>query len=409
MWAKLSRPGGLKLGAKSPRILPSRAIQSISYENKGMDIPKKIITRWGDTIDFRSSDSGREKFEGAEYDLVWIDEEMADPLIYQEIERGLVDRGGRLIWTATPLARSVTLLELHEASQEEAGDVYEVQLSIYDNPYLDVKARDAFIANLPEDYRPTRVFGEFLILEGLVYGEWNRAIHEVSRQQFEREFDPHNPRVVIIDPGYAHPCAVLWGMLLPGYPRRVVFYREYVKRRQTVNEVVREIARVSEGEPLIAAYIDPDSLKTNQSGSQSLYRLYLQAFKDAGLKNAITGSPLSLRLADNNIEPGIYKVKEFLKPGQDGIPGIQAVEDLANLKRELARYRWATETATKDVPHKPVDKNNHLLDDMRYAIMGLPPYVCQQDEQMAASERVYNEAQRVMQADKKSYITIGGS
>ena len=410
MWEKMSLPNGLKMGPETPPIIPGRCIDSISFENAGMNIPKRVTSIFGDRIDFRSADSGRTKFEGSEWDLVWIDEEMPDPLIFDEVQRGLVDRGGRGIWTFTPLARSLKALQLHEDAADPDGgmDVFESQISILDNPHLNVKARDAFIASIPEEYYDTRVYGEFLILEGLVYGEWSKKLHEIGRSQF-LEYDQGHPRVIIIDPGYADPCAVLWAMLLPGEPRRVILYREFYRRRQTVKEVVKHIAMASSNDPLVKAIIDPSSLKKGQDGHDCLFDQYAKAFRDHGVMNAMTGRPLQLTLAVNSIESGYYRVKEMLVPDEEGIPGIRAVEDLVSFKKELGRHRWGDETEKRDIPKKPIDRDNHLLDGLRYLCADLPPYSRPENASMSRSARLvewYQEQQRVDRGGDS--ITIGG-
>jgi phage terminase large subunit-like protein len=121
MWAKLAKQGGVKLpGTKSrtPPILPKRLIEHISWTDKGHEIPSLVQLRNGTSLTFKSCDSGREKFEGAEFDLVWCDEEMADTLVFQEIIRSLIDRGGKLISTFTPLARGRPMLMLHEMAED---------------------------------------------------------------------------------------------------------------------------------------------------------------------------------------------------------------------------------------------------------------------------------------------------
>ncbi|GAF78568.1 unnamed protein product, partial [marine sediment metagenome] len=297
MWKKLAEDKGLKTAEKkaAPPILAKRFIESIAWTSKQLSIPSRVTLKNGSTIDFKSGDAGRTAFEGAEYDWVWIDEELADSLVFTEIQRGLVDRGGHLWWTATPLARSRAMLDLHEEANDIGAlrKVFESQLSIFDNPYLDEQAVAEFIASIPEEYIQTRVYGDFLILEGLVYGEWNKNAHEISRQEFN-DMDSRHPCAIVIDPGYADPCAIGWFRLLPGEQRSAIMYRESYKKRSTVKDTVKMIVRESAGEPLVSAIIDRSSQKKDQSGADSLYQQYQDAFKEFGLKNSLTGNTLRL-------------------------------------------------------------------------------------------------------------------
>jgi hypothetical protein len=412
MWKKLAEDKGLKTAEKktAPPILAKRHIESVAWTSKQLSIPSRLTLKNGSTIDFKSGDAGRTAFEGAEYDWVWIDEELADSLVFTEIQRGLVDRGGHLWWTATPLARSRAMLDLHEEANDIGAlrKVFEAQLSIFDNPYLDDDARREFIASIPEEYIQTRVYGDFLILEGLVYGEWNRREHEISRQDF-KDMNQKHPRVIVIDPGYADPCAVGWFMLLPGERRRAIMYRESYKKRQTVKDTVRMIARESAGEQIVACIIDRASLKKDQSGADSIYQQYQNAFKEFGVKNGLTGNTLRIDLASTDISAGIYTVKEFLAYDDYGIPFFRAVDDLKDLKRELGRYRWGEASDKKGVPDKPVDRDNHLLDVVRYFLSNLPAYRTVRSATMSQSERIFEEAQRIMAPDRgDDSISVGG-
>jgi len=302
------------------------------------------------------------------------------------------------------------MLDLHEEANDPGAvrKVFEAQLSIYDNPYLDEQARAEFIASIPEEYLMTRVYGDFLILEGLVYGEWNRREHEISRQDF-LDMRQRNPRVIVIDPGYADPCAIAWFMMLPGEQRRAVMYRESYKKRSTVNDTVKMIARESAGEPLVSCIIDRSSLKKDQSGAKSLYQQYQEAFKKFGVKNSLTGNTLRIDLASTDISAGIYTVKEFLGYDDSGVPFFRIVDDLKHVKRELGRYRWGDASDKKGVPDKPIDRDNHLLDDVRYFLSNLPPYRTVQSVVVSQSARMFEEAQRIMAPDRgNGSISVGG-
>lgn len=412
MWAKLAKPGGVKLPGqrrKSPPILPPRVIDGISWLDKAHEIPSLVKLITGATLTFKSCDSGRTKFEGDEFDLAWVDEELADTLVFQEIVRSLIDRGGDLICTFTPLARGRPMMELHEMAHADDSplDVHETFMSIFDNVHINAKARDKFIATIPEEFRKTRIFGEYLILEGLVYGEWNPEVHELPAA-WKSTIRQDWPRILIIDPGYADPCAVLWAVQVPGDNPRYVVYREYYKRRQTVSDVVRDIRLQTGSEPIVRVLIDPSSTKKQQNALESVYEQFARYLRKSGLRNARTGGPLSLQLADSAIRSGIYNMKEFLKPAEEGLPGFQITEDLVNLKRELRRYSWPRDSDKRRSKEVPVDKDNHLLDAVRYLLMSTPLRKPQTLIEKTSSERIWEKALAERRAEHGESITIGG-
>jgi hypothetical protein len=411
MWRKLAHPGGLKTksrGRNTPPILPPRIIDHISWLNKGLEQPEKVFLKNGATITFKPCEAGRKKFEGAENDLVWLDEELSDTGVFQEIIRSLVDSGGDLISTATPLARGRPLLMLHDMSTDPDSplEVYETFISILDNPYIDEKAKQAFIATIPEEYRATRIYGEFLILEGLVYKEWTRAVHELPAS-WRTTLKPNWPRVIVIDPGYHDPCAVLWAAQVPGPRTHYVAYQESYRRGRSVSQTVKEIKQMSAGQPIVKIIIDPNSRATRgQHALESVYHQYCRLFQEQGPRNARTGGVLIPQFADNDIRAGIYCVKEFLQPNEDGIPGFQMTDDLPNLRREFKRYAWPLENEKKNSAELPIDKDNHLLDGVRYLCMSTPlrGFVT---EEKTHSEHIWEkaEAERMVHSE---CITIGG-
>lgn len=384
MWEKLSEPGGVKVagkGSRTPPILPKRMISELAWEDRANNVPNLCVLSNGTRITFRSCASGRSKFQGTEFDLVWIDEELEAYDIYEEIRRAMIDRGGKMIWTATPLARARPLIALHEAASEAGGviSVEEFVASMLDNPHVDEAAKLEFVAELMRehpDYYETRVSGEFLIMEGLVYATYRPQIHEISRDRFN-ELDPTHcyPRILGIDPGTADPFVVGWAMLLPGDKRRVVFYREFYQTHTSLDDVCARVAHESVGEPIVLAVVDPSANRHDARGYDSVYSELARKLTQAGLRSAVTGGELPVVLAENALEAGVYRVQEFLAPMSDGgAPGIQVVSDLQCFKREIHRYMYQLESANRNAPKKPVDKDNHWMDVMRYVIMSLPPF-----------------------------------
>jgi phage terminase large subunit-like protein len=381
IWEKLSVAGGVKLSSKgraSPPILPARMLHEISWHERARNIPNFVKLPNGATLTFRSCESGRERFQGTEFDLVWIDEELVDEGVYAEIQRALIDRGGKLIWTATPLARARPMIGLHEmASKADSKlSVEEFVASMLDNPHIDEAAKLAFVEQImqehPEQYE-TRVRGGFLVMEGLVYPTFRSNIHLISRDAFNKmDVERRNPRIVGIDPGFADPFALLWAMIRED--GGLVFYREFYKTKVSLRDVMGEAARQSVYEPIVGMHIDPSSHRHDSRGNLTVYEEVRQELMKAGMHSALTGGAVPLHLANNLIDAGLYKVQEMMAPLPNGVPGILVVDDLQMFLREIRRYMWAPESAIKNISKKPIDKDNHLMDCMRYICMGKPAW-----------------------------------
>lgn len=370
IWPKLSEEGGLKLpgtGAKTPPILPQRWISDIVWMSKRERIPRKVfIKHTGASITFKSAEAGEKKFTGSEFDLIWNDEEIANEQIFQEEIRAVTDSMGNMIWTATPQVRSTALLMLHEKA--EMGDkdfpVAEYVLDTLSNPYIPKKSRQAFASMIPEEYKESRLHGEFQFFEGLVYQDWRQDVHIVPPVPAEEWYG--YPRVIIIDPGYANPCAVLWAVALPTDPVSFIGYREYYEKRRRVREVADHIKAVSGNEPIVRVIIDKESLKKNMGYKKSIFKQFNEAFDTLGFRHAISGKPLVCRLSKGGIEDGIYRTKEWLVGDHVDPPRWRVTNNLHKWKYEIRRYARPADKTGKAITEKPIDRDNHLMACWRY-------------------------------------------
>ena len=77
-------------------------------------------------------------------------------------------------------------------------------------------------------------------------------------------------------------------------------------------------------------------------------------------------SGLELAPANNNISDGIERVRDFMYTGK-----LKFFTSCVNIREEAGKYVFKQNrdgTGTDD----PVDRNNHLMDAVRYLVMGLP-------------------------------------
>lgn len=130
---------------------------------------------------FKSTEMGRDKFQGEKVDAVWIDEEPKQGEdLWKEIEARLVDRNGIFWITATPVRGTAWLKGMSEregCSKTFAG--------MRENPYLPIDEVEAYAKTLPEDDRAVRIDGKYLVFGGKPV--FNRRMLEAFSEKYVKE------------------------------------------------------------------------------------------------------------------------------------------------------------------------------------------------------------------------------
>ena len=183
--------------------------------------------------------------------------------------------------------------------------------------------------------------GLWCIAEGAVYDEFDHRIHVVERDAFE--FQRY---VGGIDEGYTNPAVILvCGLDADG---RLHIASEFYKRRVTQDDFVRAAADIHGHGNIGTFYVDPSA---------------------AGLIAAMQQANLPAIKANNAVFDGIQAVKAMLAVAGDGRPRLTIDPSCVNTIAEFESYAWKeSRTGTKDEPEK---ENDHAMDALRYAIMGL--------------------------------------
>lgn len=210
--------------------------------------------------------------------------------------------------------------------------------------------------------------GKWSAAEGVVYPEWNRDIHLVSRKHLQEwgvltEGLAINREVIkqvlaSVDWGYTNPGALqVYGIDGDG---RAYLLRECYQTEKTVDEYWVPLAKQLKQEYGITHFIcDPSE------------PAYIEQFNKAGL-NAVK--------ATNAIAPGINNVQARLKEAGDGRPRLYVYEYAlqeqdrkreANhepwcLEQEIEGYSWPVAKNGQAVKEVPIKVNDHACDAMRY-------------------------------------------
>lgn len=214
------------------------------------------------------------------------------------------------------------------------------------------------------DWRKEYEIDWFALKGKLVYTEFDRNIHVVKPFDIPKEWN----RYMAIDPGMRVHTACLWCAVSPD--NDVYFYREHYVKEKIVSWHAEMIKKYEKEDGInsekIIRLIDHSSHIRNMVNNGSIYSDY----RDNGIY-AIN--------ANKDIEAGINKVKEGLKVDEEiGKPRFFFFENLVFTINELVNYRWKelsdVVALTKNPEDKPIGKDDHLLDCLRYIAMADPHY-----------------------------------
>lgn len=401
MWRKLGRAGAIKMirdlqtgcwrayrpwdaadkaredeAKPAPPLIPPRLVKAIAWENKAKVIPKTVTLTNGWEINFYSSEG--KPPQGSDLDLVWFDEEIVDEDWYPEMRLRLLDRKGKFIWSATPQAGTEQLFMLHEraaeedAKQEARRTVSEFVILLIDNPHIDGDEKKDLmtdVAMTDEEYR-VRIEGEFLFTSFKVYPQFSMERHGVDWLDIPRDWC----RYLVVDPGYQVCAALFAAVPPPSAGDHVYLYDELYIKDCTPQQLAEAVDHKVAGASFQAFLIDyHGSLRTEGGVGKSLLQQYTEAFAARNIKSAATGS--GFILSSDDVKGGIMAVQIWLRDRPEKGPKLRVLRGvLKNFEREIKYYHYRRESGGL-VSDKPMQRNNHQMDNLRYLAMYNPGYV----------------------------------
>ena len=160
--------------------------------------------------------------------------------------------------------------------------------------------------------------------------------------------------------GIHDPAAVLLAAQDPD-DGTLYFYREYYKTNQVISQVGAAIKDMIKDIPqgmLSMPLIDPSANKRNNINART-YKQQMQIEHDLVFKDA-----------NNRLEDGISKTRDMMYNGK-----VKFFRSLKNTITEGCEYRYPNESERKsnrNLGDIPVDKDNHLMDCLRYICQEVP-------------------------------------
>lgn len=357
MWPKLGHPGQFKIipdeqtgkwrvvrpdneydkaysekWRDAPPLLPERLIKDIAWEAKNKGIPRTIKLKNGSSLTFYTSNGPARR--GFDIDGAWADEEQDEEQWLYELYRGLTDRNGWFLYSATPQSGTHWLFEKYKQATSPFNDgsrIAAFKLLVRDNPFIQEEAKQTILDGITDEReRRIRWDGEFALDERIVYPEFNRADHVLTESFWPGE---DWNRYLIVDPGI-NVAAVEFIAVAPdtdddGNPHphcgEVHVYDELYLRRCGAHAVAKKVAERIDADPFgvrsgqfVAFIIDGRAARQTQMGSgRTIESDFRDAFRELGLVSRLTGS--SFMRGSDNVEAREESLHRMLQrlPGQE--------------------------------------------------------------------------------------------
>jgi hypothetical protein len=262
----------------------------------------------------------------------------------------MLDRGGELFGTMTPL-KGLTWVydEIYLAASPESGIFY-VQAEWADNPFLDAEEVKKLTSGMSAEGLESRRYGRFRRDEGLIYTEFDLAVHVIDPVNLPPEWQSG----VSIDPGLHNPLSCHF--YYQDYDGNIYVAAEHYEKEKDIDYHAAEILKIADGlfwrreNGYVCALIDSAAEQKTLASVKSVAELFWER-----------GIAVNARV-NKDVWSGIQTVKGYFAARP---PRIFIFRTCVNLIRELKSYWWGKGDS-------PVKKDDHALDELRYFLMSRP-------------------------------------
>lgn len=302
------------------------------------------LTLFNDSVVLFRSCEDFSKFKSLNLDFFFIDEpvDVSEDVFYmlQGRLRGRHTKFHFGVLCGNPTNRSSWLYDLF-FQNTPSDDYMVVQTSSYDNVFLPegyiVSLEDAY----DDDWTRRYLKGEWFNFEGLVYQEFQRGVHigdfSSTRCCYEEYFGG-------FDYGFRNPCCFL--ILARDSDGNLIVLEELYQAGLTNAEIARKIGEI----------VEPYLVNFRCVFTDPSMPAIIEEINQHGVR---------CESGDNDVIGGISLVKNHLKQ-QD----LFIDKNCVNLIRELESYRYEKDVHGRNYSERPLKKDDHAVDALRYALMG---------------------------------------
>lgn len=334
----------------------------------------RITTAWGSSIEVRSAEHP-ESLVGEGLDFVIMAEAAKLKLSHWEkfIRPTLSDKRGRAVFVSTPEGYN-WFYDLYQRGQaSEHPDWWSYKSPTWENDIVFPGGRrDAEMLEVEATLAPevfAQEYGaEFTSFAGRIYSEFDEGYHVK-----EFDFNPQWENYLSIDFGLRNPFCCLNIQVDP--EDNVYVWEEYYERNITTPEHARRLKEIIKWR-VDGGFHDPAGPDPAQA--------MMNVFHETHDYNNQYLNQVMLTPAPNEWQPGVERVKEFLKlkPVTDTLgyetsemrPSLFVHPRCRNTIREFNTYRVKEQTEKmyeqKDPKEEPRKKDDHAMDAIRYFIAG---------------------------------------
>ncbi|MGN0804188.1 MAG: terminase large subunit domain-containing protein [Candidatus Coproplasma sp.] len=376
--------------SKILKYLPSSWIADITMVSGRKDAPSsgvidqiKVKNVFGgiSTLGFKSCDQGREKFQGSSLDFVWFDEEPPKD-IYDECLMRVMDKKGDIFGTMTPLKGQTFIYGQIYLNRSRNKEVWWESISWEDNPFLPKSEIKLLSQTLDDASLDARKYGKFSSGEGLVYPEFDLSYHVIKPFPIPKDWQEN----ISIDPGLnnpfsAHWYAVDWDGNIYVVAEHFCAGKDIDYHANCIKDISRRLGWKTDGRGRLCALIDSAANQRTLSSVKSVSELFCE--------KGILVNPN----VDKDVFAGICRVKEYLK--RDNMrPTLYIFDTCKNMIDEFTRYYWAE-------GDRPVKRDDHCMDELRYFIMSRPVPPTAEDRHSAVYEDKMRRIKRLRNGKKR--------
>lgn len=336
-------------------------------ESLGTPHKRRWVWPNGSTTTFFSAEQDPDQLEGTNLDVLLIDEPIPRSL-YVAAYRGLRRNPNHyVVFAGTALDEPWLYTEIYTKGMDPKNKTIEVfQGTTFDNAEnLDPEWIKEFSDSLTDDEKKVRLYGEFAVLQGRVFKEFNRRDHVIPFAKWPEDW----PVWVRIDCHTRKPSTAIWLGVTKEDELVVIDEAE----APSIEELGALIHKRNKEKKYRVVNMRMDNSGLNP-GWDSTKRTAFDALREQGL------NVTAVKKYEKDVDESILRIKRLLKPKQPADQKPYALllfmENCVNTIQQMELYGWKeSRHEEKTGKSEKIQKvNDDYIDPLRYAVMARPTF-----------------------------------